>query len=142
MTTNKRAGAILGLIGGGLLLERVWRSRHAISFLGKTVVIIGGSRGLGLVIARELASEGARVVLVARDADELERARADLQTRNADVSTFVCDVRNRHEVDETIERIGARHGSIDVLINDAGIIQVGPLEHMTVADFEDAMATH
>jgi NAD(P)-dependent dehydrogenase (short-subunit alcohol dehydrogenase family) len=142
MTINQRASAILGFIAGGMLLARAWRSRHAISFSGKTVVIIGGSRGLGLVIARELASEHARVVLVARDADELERARADVESRGADVSTFVCDIRNRDEVDETIERIVTRHGSIDVLINDAGIIQVGPLNHMTIADFEDAMATH
>jgi hypothetical protein len=64
MTTDQRAGTILALIGGGMLVMRSWRSRRAISFCGTTIVIIGGSRGLGLVIARELGSEGAHVVLV------------------------------------------------------------------------------
>ena len=53
-----------------------------------------------------------------------------------------CDIRNRAEVDAAIERVIAEQGQIDVLINDAGIIEVGPLEHMTVADFEDALSTH
>ena len=125
-----------------MLLARAWRARKAIDFSGMTVVITGGSRGLGLVIARELASEGAHVVLIARDAAELERARSDIESRGGDASTFVCDIRNRHEVNDTIERIVADFGLIDVLINDAGIIQAGPLNHMTVGDFEDAMATH
>jgi NAD(P)-dependent dehydrogenase (short-subunit alcohol dehydrogenase family) len=79
---------------------------------------------------------------VARDADELGRARMDVLERGADVKTYVCDVRDRSAVESTIERIMADHGALDVLINDAGIIEVGPLEHMTIADFENAMATH
>jgi NAD(P)-dependent dehydrogenase (short-subunit alcohol dehydrogenase family) len=79
---------------------------------------------------------------VARDAEELERARVDIQSRGGEASTFVCDVRNRLQVEETIEQVVASHGVIDVLVNDAGIIQVGPIEHMTLADFENAMATH
>ena len=132
----------MAFIGGGLLLARAWRSRRAISFSGTTVVIVGGSRGLGLVIARELASEGAHVVLVARDSEELERARADILERGGQASSFVCDVRHREEVNDTIERIVTRYGSIDVLINDAGIIQAGPFDNMSLEDFENAMATH
>jgi NAD(P)-dependent dehydrogenase (short-subunit alcohol dehydrogenase family) len=108
----------------------------------KTVVIIGGSRGLGLVLARELAAEGAHPVLVARDTEELERARIDVERLRGRVRTYVCDIRNREEAARTIERIVADGGTIDVLINNAGIIQVGPLQHMTVDDFENAMATH
>jgi len=142
MTTSQRTGTILAAIGGGMLLARAFRARKAIDFAGMTIVITGGSRGLGLVIARELASEGAHVVLMARDAEELERARADIESRGGDASAFVCDIRNRDDVNHTIERIVGHFGSIDVLINDAGIIQAGPLSHMAVADFEDAMATH
>jgi NAD(P)-dependent dehydrogenase (short-subunit alcohol dehydrogenase family) len=142
MTGAQRAGAVLSLVGGAILLRRAWRSRRAIDFSGTTVVIVGGSRGLGLVIARELASEGAHLVLVARNAEELERARIDLEHRGVQAFTCVCDIRNRKEVYDTVERIVAARGTIDVLINDAGIIQVGPLQHMTVDDFENAMATH
>jgi NAD(P)-dependent dehydrogenase (short-subunit alcohol dehydrogenase family) len=142
MTTRERTGVMLSAVGGAMLLARAWRSRRAIDFAGKTVVITGGSRGLGLVIARALAAEGARLALVARDADELGRARMDVREYGTDVTTYVCDVRNRSAVESTIERIVADHGGVDVLINDAGIIQVGPLEHMTIADFENAMATH
>jgi NAD(P)-dependent dehydrogenase (short-subunit alcohol dehydrogenase family) len=89
-----------------------------------------------------LAGEGARVTLVARDADELDRAREDLASRGAAAHTAVCDVRDRSQVEATIRDIAAARGGIDVLINDAGVIQMGPLEHMEVADFENAMATH
>jgi NAD(P)-dependent dehydrogenase (short-subunit alcohol dehydrogenase family) len=142
MTSAQRTRAILSLLASAIVLRRAWRSRRAIDFSGMTVVIIGGSRGLGLVIARELASEGAHLVLVARDAEELERARVDVERRGGDVLTYGCDIRNRNEVSQTIERIVADRGTVDVLINDAGIIQVGPLQHMTVDDFENAMATH
>ena len=129
MTTSQRTGTILAAIGGGMLLARAFRAGKAIDFAGMTIVITGGSRGLGLVIARELASEGAHVVLMARDAEELERARADIESRGGDASAFVCDIRNRDDVNHTIERIVGHFGSIDVLINDAGIIQAGPLSH-------------
>jgi NAD(P)-dependent dehydrogenase (short-subunit alcohol dehydrogenase family) len=138
----RRVGIIVSLVAGGILLRRAWRSRRAIDFSNTTAVIVGGSRGLGLVIARELAWEGARVVLVARDAEELEHARIDLEKRGAQVFTYVCDIRQRDDLHNMIERIVAERGTVDVLINDAGIIQVGPLAHMSVDDFENAMATH
>ena len=118
------------------------RRRRHVDFAGASVVIVGGSRGLGLVLARQLASEGARLTLVARHIDELERAQLDLERRGATVAAAVCDIRNRDDVDRTIAQIATDRGGIDVLINDAGIIQVGPYEHMTVEDFENAMATH
>jgi NAD(P)-dependent dehydrogenase (short-subunit alcohol dehydrogenase family) len=93
-------------------------------------------------MARELAGEGARLSLVARDADELERARIDVEASGADVVTYACDIRERSQVAQTIGQIAERRGGIDVLINDAGVIQVGPIDHMTTEDFEDAMATH
>jgi NAD(P)-dependent dehydrogenase (short-subunit alcohol dehydrogenase family) len=141
--TGKTAiGLAAGLSAAGVLLAKLARSARAIDFAGKSVVIFGGSRGLGLVIARELAAEGARVVLISRDAEELERARMDLDQRGLTVTTIPCDVRDREQVDAAIQHAIGQHGAIDILINDAGIIQVGPLDNMTVADFENAMATH
>jgi NAD(P)-dependent dehydrogenase (short-subunit alcohol dehydrogenase family) len=126
----------------GLVLSRLSRTAHALDFYGKSVVIFGGSRGLGLEIARQLADEGAYVTLAARDAEELERARIDLDDRGFSATTIPCDIRDRRDVEAAIQRVITEHGAIDVLINDAGIIQVGPVELMTVADFENAMATH
>ncbi len=145
MSHTNRTRAIawtVGAISGGLALSQFLRARRAIDFDGKSVLIFGGSRGLGLMIARELVAEGARVTLAARDQDVLERAQSDLGSRGLTPSVVRCDVRNRDDVDAAIDRVIVEHGVIDVLINDAGIIEVGPLEHMSVADFENALSTH
>jgi NAD(P)-dependent dehydrogenase (short-subunit alcohol dehydrogenase family) len=106
------------------------------------VLIFGGSRGLGLVLARELGSLGSHLVLAARDPLELGRARRELEDRGLSVTTQVCDITNRLEVEATVRHVAEEHHAIDVLINDAGIIQVGPIHQMTIADFDEAMATH
>jgi NAD(P)-dependent dehydrogenase (short-subunit alcohol dehydrogenase family) len=117
------------------------RLRRAMDFNGRVVVITGGSRGLGLVMARQLSAEGARVCLLARDEQELARAAAQIGG-GGEVMTVRCDVRRRADVRAAVDRILGHWSAIDVLINNAGIIQVGPLEHMTHEDFENAMATH
>jgi NAD(P)-dependent dehydrogenase (short-subunit alcohol dehydrogenase family) len=130
-------------IGAAVMATRLSRARLGISFEGRVVVVTGGSRGLGLVMARLLVDEGARVVLLARDMTELERARIDLEARGAGaVMTLRCDVRRRGDVRAAVDTIVERWRTIDVLINNAGVIQVGPLDHMSREDFENAMATH
>jgi NAD(P)-dependent dehydrogenase (short-subunit alcohol dehydrogenase family) len=131
------AGAAAMIVGG-----RVARSRRAVDFAGRTVVITGGSRGLGLVLARQLAAEGARLCLMARHAGELERARDELAATGADVMIVRCDIRRRADVRACVDQILDRWTAVDVLINNAGIIQVGPIDHMTLADYEQAMNTH
>ena len=136
-------GALYAIAGiGAGLAARALRTQEPFSFKGRSVVITGGSRGLGLVIARELADEGARLTLLARDSAELERAAQDIATYGAEVQTLACDVRDRHDVERAIQRVVETCGRIDVLINNAGVIQTGPVEHMQVEDFEDAMAVH
>ena len=127
-------------VAAGAMIRRRWR--QDCSFSGKTVVITGGSRGLGLVLAREFAGEAAKVALLARDPEELARAESDLRQRGATVLTVPCDIAIQQQVQQAIESIRREFGSIDVLVNNAGIIQVGPFEQMTVADFEDALAVH
>ena len=109
---------------------------------GKTVLITGGSRGLGLVLGRELAREGAKLAICARDTEELDRARDDLVSHGADVLALPCDVTDRAQVEATVKAVLDRYGRIDVLFNNAGVIQVGPMEEMTLHDYEEAMATH
>jgi NAD(P)-dependent dehydrogenase (short-subunit alcohol dehydrogenase family) len=106
------------------------------------VVVTGGSRGLGLELARAFGAEGARLALLARDEGELDRAADDLRRRGVDVRTLPCDLRAADQVDAAIAILAAELGQIDVLVNNAGVIQVGPFEHMRDADFDDAMATH
>ncbi|MFL6208857.1 MAG: SDR family NAD(P)-dependent oxidoreductase [Pyrinomonadaceae bacterium] len=118
------------------------RRTREFDFRDKVVLITGGSRGLGLVLARELAKEGARLCLCARDPAELERARADLAAQGAEVLVFPCDVTDRVQVAEWVRVAHDRYGRIDVLINNAGVIEVGPFEVQTLADFEEAMRTH
>jgi NAD(P)-dependent dehydrogenase (short-subunit alcohol dehydrogenase family) len=143
MNTQRRF--LLGLAAGAAAVvagSRAMRRRHAISFRDRVVVITGGSRGLGLVIARQLAAEGARLCLLARNEEELARARAQLAGTEAEVMTIRCDIRRRGDLRAAVDQILDRWTAIDVLINNAGVIQVGPLEHMTTEDFENAMATH
>lgn len=146
-STPKKSGrlrplaALLALGSGAALLAAAARQRR-ISFKGLSVLVTGGSRGLGLVLARQLADEGARLTLVARDEEELERARNDVAAVGAEVLTVRCDVRRREEVNEAVTRAVTQYGRIDVLINNAGILQAGPIDALTVADFEEAMAVN
>ena len=136
---------VVGLAAGAgvaMALTRLSRARLGISFEDRVVVITGGSRGLGLVMARLFAAEGARVVLLARDLGELDRARRDIEDRGGRVLTLRCDIRRRADVRAAIDRIVEECRAIDVLVNNAGVIQVGPLEHMLEEDFENASATH
>jgi short-subunit dehydrogenase len=105
-------------------------------------LITGGSRGLGLVLARELAREGARLAICARDANDLERAREGLEDGGATVLAVPCDVTDQDGVEEMVRTVRDHFGQIDVLINNAGVIEVGPMEVMTVEDYEEAMKTH
>src|SRR5437762_3223015 len=111
-------------------------------YRGKVVLITGGSRGLGLILARELARRGARLAICARDAAELERARKELAARGANVLTLQCDVGNEAQVRAMVGETVRRFGRLDVLINNAGIIQVAPLASMRVIDFREAMETN
>lgn len=103
-------------------------------------LVVGGSRGLGLLIAKELQQRGRRVVIAARDADELNRAAEHLGGADR-VETRVCDVRDRDAVHRLVEDVEAGVGPIETVLTVAGIIQTGPGEAMTYEHFEDAINT-
>ncbi|HVV16315.1 MAG TPA: SDR family oxidoreductase [Polyangia bacterium] len=108
----------------------------------KTALVTGGSRGLGLLIARELAKRGCRVALLARDSNELQRAVRSLRDEGWDALPLVCDVADPKQVDRALAEMVEHFGTVDVLVNDAGIIQVAPLDTLVRADFEQAMAVN
>jgi NAD(P)-dependent dehydrogenase (short-subunit alcohol dehydrogenase family) len=133
---------VAGLIAGTAAIAKGARRRRAMTLANRVALITGGSRGLGLLIARELGRAGARVILIARDEAELERAKHDLASEEVDASVIVTDVRSESDAHRAVSGVIASHGRLDVLVNNAGVITVGPLDHMTPDDFAEAMGTH
>ncbi|HEX9400929.1 MAG TPA: SDR family NAD(P)-dependent oxidoreductase [Anaeromyxobacter sp.] len=128
---------LTGLVAGG-----VWalaRRIGAVSLDGQVAVITGGSRGLGLVLAREFGRRGMRVVICARDEEELERARAGLAAEGVEATALPCDVTDDEGMAGLIADVEENIGPVDLLVNNAGIIQVGPAELMTLDDYRRAM---
>jgi NAD(P)-dependent dehydrogenase (short-subunit alcohol dehydrogenase family) len=142
MTRTQSALALGGLIVGASLVARQMRSRRALELEDRVVLITGGSRGLGLLMAREFGRLGARVILAARDEAELQRAQYDLRSQDISATILVADIATESQAQRVVADAVDRHGRLDVLVNNAGVIMVGPVDHMTVADFEEAMATH
>src|SRR6266536_538473 len=135
------------LLPAGALLLAAWVTARATrtaryTLRNKVAVITGGSRGLGLVLARHICAQCGNVALIARDPDELARAKADLAPRGGAVLTVQCDLLDAAQIEAAVRQIIDRFGKIDILINNAGIIEVGPLRHMTREDFERAMQLH
>lgn len=129
-----------GALGGaaiGLLLSLPTNRR--LKLAGRVVVITGGSRGLGLLLARECARRGARVALLARDTSELARAAASI---DGPVMTIECDVRDAASAQAAVREVIRVWGAIDVLINNAGVILSAPLAHTTDDDFRAMMDVH
>ncbi|GAA2322426.1 SDR family NAD(P)-dependent oxidoreductase [Streptomyces caniferus] len=114
--------------------------RAAPSIEGLTAVVTGGSRGLGLLLARQLLRRGCDVVLLARSEAELGRAVTRLaQWRGGTVRGVVCDVRDRAAVHDRLTEIARDHDGLDIVIANAGIIQVGPADALGPDGFQDAM---
>jgi short-subunit dehydrogenase len=118
------------------------RRRRWFDLRDKVAVVTGGSRGLGLVLARELVGEGAKVAICARDESELARARAELEGAGAEVLAIACDLTERDRVNGMLAQVRERVGPVDVLINNAGTIQVGPVDEMTPEDYDYALRVH
>ncbi len=129
-------------LGSLVIARRLLRRHRRIDLRDKVAIVTGGSRGLGLVLARRLVERGAKVAICARHPEELERARVDLIERGGRVFASVCDVTDRGDVAEFVARARNELGPIDMLINNAGIVQVGPMELMSPSDYEDAMRVH
>ena len=143
MANNRNA-----LLIGAVALGTAWaasaliRQRRMTDLRGQSVLITGGSRGLGLVLAREFSALGARVAICARDLEELEAARQDLRARDGNVFAFPCDVTDKNQIKEFVAATREKFGRIDVAVHNAGVIQVSPVEHLTEADYDESLKTH
>lgn len=129
-------------VGARWALTTLLRRTRWFEFAGRVVVVTGGSRGLGLVLARQLIDAGAKVAICARTAEDVQTAAEELRQRGGTVMGLTCDVRNRDQVRAMIAQVLDRWGQVDVLFNVAGIIEVGPFDAMTLDDFHEAMDTN
>ena len=141
------SAALAGLAGLAVTVARRYGRMDAEARLrGKVVLITGGSRGLGYAIAQELASKGARLVLTSRHLQELERARTRLIAggKIAPENVFIqaSDVSVAAEIRSLVDAATAYFGQIDVVVNNAGIILVGPVESQVLANYQQAMDTN
>jgi short-subunit dehydrogenase len=143
---SRRSSAVqaagLGLLAAGVLANTLIRRHRKYDLQGKTVLITGGSRGLGLVLAREFGKRGARVAICARNREQLDRAADDLRSRGIEVYAFGCDVTNRSDVESKIEDLRQHWGDVNVLVNNAGTIAVGPIDSVTLDDYRESLDIH
>jgi NAD(P)-dependent dehydrogenase (short-subunit alcohol dehydrogenase family) len=134
------------ICAGGIALAAKAVSRSIISqrlqLKNKVALITGGSRGFGLILARKFAECGAIVVICGRSKEALQQASADLESKGGRYLALPCDITDEQQVKQLIQKIRDEVGSIDILINNAGIISVGPVETMNQSDYEKAMKTH
>ncbi len=110
---------------------------------GRVALVTGGTRGLGLVLTRQLLAQGVRVAICGRDPESLERAYRQL-SRSAPGRVFAatCDVGDAAQVQALVRQVVARFGRLDIVVNNAGLIQMGPVEEMTLEDFDAGMRVH
>lgn len=145
--SRKRSAVKLSLVllagaGAALAAGAAARRMRRRDFRDASVVITGGSRGLGLELARLFAGEGARLSLVARDEAALERAVRELRSLGFDAVAYPCDVSKRDQVEQTVREIVRERGGIDVLVNNAGVVQVAPVENLSQEDFQASLDVH
>src|SRR5947208_63095 len=119
----------VGFLGIETVFSRVQKANLRL-FQDEIVLITGGSRGLGLILARLFLTEGATVIICARNDLELEKAKNQLKVFGKRIRTMRCDVSHRQEVEELVRNVVEKYGRLDVLVNNASIIQVGPAQVM------------
>ncbi len=112
------------------------------SLAGRVVVVTGGGRGLGFALAKDFARGGARVTISGRDGATLEHARERLAEAGLAVDAIACDVRDAAQAQALIEQVTSRSGPVDVLVNDAGTIEVGSVWDQSLEDWHESVDTH
>lgn len=109
---------------------------------GKTALITGSSRGLGLTLAGGLATAGAQVILNGRNKEQLDYAVSLLHAQGFSASAMIFDVQKETEIRKQIERYTEQGKSIDILVNNAGLQIRGPLEEFAEADWRKVLDTN
>lgn len=112
-------------------------------FKSKKIIITGGSSGIGLAIARELSKAGAKLVLIGRNLEKLEKAKTELTSEsNSKIEVYPLDIGNKQEVEKAVKKIAEEISGIDILINNAGTNISGRFENISVEEHEEVMRTN
>ena len=106
---------------------------------GRTALVTGGSRGLGLQIAEALGEAGAKILLTSRKAADLEEAAADLQARGIDTRWIAADASDPAQVQKVVDEAMQRLGRIDILVNNAGATWGAPAEDYPLEAWDKVM---
>jgi len=133
-----------------LITPRAWVRRHLVGrvrdlpspIAGRTVLVTGASSGVGEASAKAIAARGAIVLLVARRAEELDRVAAEIVASGGAAQTYLCDLTDGDSVDALVAAVLADHGSVDMLVNNAGrsIRRSLKYSYDRMHDFERTMA--
>jgi NADP-dependent 3-hydroxy acid dehydrogenase YdfG len=103
---------------------------------GKTIVITGASSGMGAAAARHLAAKGASVVLGARRADRIDALASEINNADGQAAAVVTDVTKQEDLQKLVDTAVEAYGRIDVLINNAGVMPLSPMERLKVAEWD------
>ena len=109
---------------------------------GRTALVTGGSRGLGLEMALALGEAGANVAITARRAQWLEPAEQELRARGIDTLSMICDVADAAQAGASVAAVKTRFGAIDILVNNAGVSWAAPAESMSPDKWQEVMSTN
>lgn len=109
---------------------------------GKVAIVTGGNRGIGAGIARALVSEGCSVTIAARDAGRLEETAAEMTRKGARVLAAPADVTSEEDVERLFRASDEKWGRLDILINNAGAFDGGPVDELSLETWEKVMAVN
>ncbi len=109
----------------------------------QVAIITGGSRGIGRAVALAFAREGARVAIAAvEDREALENVENEIIAAGADAMAVLANVARRGDVDRLVQSVIAKWGRIDILINNAGVLRLAPLENISEERWDETLAVH
>jgi 3-oxoacyl-[acyl-carrier protein] reductase len=112
------------------------------SFAGKIALVTGASQGIGRAVALELAKQGATVALAARNTEKLEAVAAEIAAAGGSAKAYALDISNEESIKAGAKAVLADHGTVHILVNNAGITKDGLVMRMKLADFEDVLRTN
>ena len=133
----------LGVLGGDSFLVMKASKSTSEKLKGKTAVVTGASRGIGLAIAQALAAEGCNLVLTARNAKALAQAASKLRSKATRVLAEPCDVRDAPSVQQLFASVKREFRTLDILVNNAGIAHpLRNVDELPIEHWNDVMATN
>jgi gluconate 5-dehydrogenase len=118
------------------------RVQDLFNLAGKTAIITGGHRGIGLHFAKGLAEAGSNVVICARNKEACEKVAADLEHLGVKAIGLACDIKNAEDVENLAKQTEKEFGGIDILVNNAGISWGAPPEDMPLEEWHRVIETN